>query len=154
MSKFSNLWRPFRIFYESIVRTAKWLPIIWYDRPWDYSYTLQMLKHKIRFQREHINKYARHTGYKEQCHKMRVAELLLERLTNNDYCTLEWQEFQKNYPSEITECADGRSLWKPSKKPGNVRELNRLIKYEQDMWQQDFKYLSELLRKNIRHWWD
>ena len=137
---------------DSIKRLIKWAPIIWSDRDWDHYFILNVLKMKIKFFREHIEKYGLHVNKGRDCKNMLIAELLIERLQNpSQYVEHYKAEYDRKWP---TPEGDILELLNRNFSKEETADFKRLMQLEEEAWNRDFKYLSEHLRKHLRQWWD
>lgn len=65
----------------------KWKGAVWDYRPWDFNYTLRMLRHSLHLQATSIEKNARHVGYEANVTDLREVIEALDRLNKDDYLT-------------------------------------------------------------------
>jgi hypothetical protein len=158
MDTFVYSWySPITVFYESVVRTVKWLPIVWKDRHWDHHFILEILKQKLRFQRECIGKYNRHTTAQEDCRQMRICELLLDRLQDPmAYTRQDWDEHYEKWPSRWRKCLenDDGSVTIPAPTEEEAADVRRIAKRENYMYNQDLDYFFRVFKKHHQSWWD
>jgi len=145
---FHSWWSPLRNFGMNCQRVFKWLPIIWEDREWDYVYILRIWRHRLRFQREHLQKYGIHLNVEEDCRTLRIAEAILERLEKNEYTEKDWNSHMSLYPSRLF-TAEHRETMK-----GEREDVQRMVNKERYMQKQDFEYLAKHLNKHLHSWWD
>lgn len=139
-------------FYRKLINIFKWLPVLWKDENWDYEDILEILRHKIKLQREYIKKYGYHTRADRDCKNMRVAELLIERIINKDYTEADFKEHEKLYPKEDVE--DFLSFLNRPKRLGESENLRRIMHKEEYLRKQDLTYLFKHLNKHLTQWWD
>lgn len=142
--------------YQKIKYIIKWLPILWNDECWDWTFILQILQFKIKCQREYIGKWDRHTTAQQDCKHMRTAELLLERLRNDDYARHEWEEHYKSHPRifDLEKFfSEPSNVW-PAPSEAAAKDAERIFNKEKYMWEQDWDYLSKHLKKHLKRWWD
>ena len=64
-----------------------WIPTIWNDRDWDYSYIYTILERKIYLQREYIVSNNRHTSVSMDNRDMTIVLNLIDKVKNEYYCT-------------------------------------------------------------------
>jgi hypothetical protein len=62
-----------------------YLPLIWNDRQWDYTYNYKFLRVKLEKQREHILKYSYHVNKHNDAQELFVCIQLLKRLEDKSY---------------------------------------------------------------------
>lgn len=163
---------PITVFRECLVRTARWLPIIWKDRHWDHGFILEILRHKIRFTRECIGKYNRHTTVEEDCRNMKIAEFLIKRIQDDNYYDwmnrehdekwgkLDWSCEGRNkdnilFDNKFSNSGLTRSGIKSQKDwEAERKEHRRIGEYAKYMKNQDYIYLFKHLHKHLECWWD
>ena len=127
---FHRLLRPVRRFHRFAFRLLAYLPVIWRDEDWDYSYLLQLLQFKIsRLRRSMV-----HVEAPNQVRRMRIVELLIGRLVDGDYCRYEHDEWLK----------DGMS-------DQRFHDMVRQTVYLED---QDWNMVWDIIKKHGRRWWD
>lgn len=153
---FYSWWTPIVVVWESCVRTAKWLPIIWKDRHWDHWFILEILRHKIRFQRENIYKYGHHVRAHYDCKQMRIAELLIKRLQDDDYHRHFMDELEAKWGElEFNDRGLKRTkVLTAEDQAAESKEHKKAHEYSQYMKSQDYDYLFKHLKKHLEKWWD
>ena len=149
---------PIEVFYENCVRIIRWIPILWKDRNWSDQRILTILRHKIRFTREVVSKYGHYVNSDKYAQQMLVAETLLERLENPEqYTKLDWEEHRLKWPHDswdnCIENEDG-SFTLPSLSEEESKNVKRMMKKAEYMWNQDMEYFCKIFKKHIRKWND
>ena len=122
----------------------KYKKVIWNNREWDQAYILILLKEKLDFMIQDFEKNAIHIikdidvdiKYMKQC------SFLLKRLIADDYITKEYNEYFNlgNWR--------GHALTKKEQKM-----IQKSIKHEIYMKEQDLNYLIKIFRKHYEGWW-
>lgn len=146
--------------YHNIRRIVEWLPILWHDRDWDYAHILTILSYKLRRMRSYM------TDDKKVCRQIAYAELLIERILADDYCSEELEQHKLKWG---TYCR--RKKWTNGQSIGNAYHIRQnattLQKWQQQIleeraihqkqaeckqkdWQRLFRHLHTYLQK----WWD
>lgn len=137
-----------------IVRLCAWFPVLWEDEDFDFHYLLRIMKFKIGRMRQHIQDHNHHVNADKDCHRMRIAELLLGRILESNYGVDEYLEFEKKW---------GRPTLGEGHPHANVHNINRLefeyelhrmIKRGEQQEEADWEYLWRHLKKYMRRWWD
>lgn len=147
--------QPIKIFQETTTRIIKWLPILIKDRDWDWTFILIIWQFKLKCMRENIDKYGHHVNRKKDCHNIRIAEILLERLQDSDkYIKQEYNEYRLKYPSRLDYIFGDGPYVSPIPSDGEVKEFKSIMDKEKYMWNQDFDYLFKHLKKHIQSFWD
>lgn len=142
---------PITVWYESVVRILKWIPILWEDRHWDWNRILVILEHKIRFTRECIGKYDRHVSAQQDCIDMKRAEFVLRRLQDpNQYIEQDWAEHWARWPSRGI--FSDLPFSPPTKEES--KDVRRMMEKENYMWRQDMDWLCRHFKKHMQGWWD
>jgi len=133
-----------------------WLPIIWNDYDWDDCFILEALRHKIERTRIEIARNERHTTCKKDVKDMRIAELLIKRIQDNDY--------YEHYKNELCTCTDPLPdcFGEPNER-GSVPwicpfcewcQLKTTVLRSRYREKYDWEYLFKHLSKHMRKWWD
>lgn len=123
-----------------------YFPLIWTTRDWDSYYIYDFLQFKIKRHREYIDSRARHVGYEKSVKKMRTAELLIERLKEDDYvyCKSDWsgEGMRVHYYHPL------------APKRSDERDFQWVFELESRRKTQDKELLYKILSRNIDKWWD
>lgn len=131
-TKLQDFWhgisRRVKQFFRNIHRVLYWLPIIWKDRYWDWSFLFTIIKHKMEYNAERFEKHGMHVGSKEDARKMRICCILLDRIIKQDYCVGRYEAPTK--------------WWKGP------------TEYKSYMTNQDVQLFTKILNKHFRGWWD
>jgi hypothetical protein len=142
---------PLKAFVQNCKRVIKWLPIIWVDRDWDWTYILLILETKIRFTREQMTNYSLHCSTKEDCINMKKAEAVLRRLRSpENYIENDWEKHQENWPRG--DIFDDDFVFTPPTEEAS-KDVRRMMDKVQYMWKQDINWLSKHLQKHLQKWW-
>lgn len=162
--------RDIRYFFKDCKTGIKnliiWLPVIWKDRWWDPWFFYVVLHKKLSLMEKNIRQYGNHVGSEKDADKIKRCIYILNRLIKDEYHEIasknyykkwgesefefidtddpEYSELKITYPFVKTEADEKRQKY----------ELTQLVKKEEDLINQDLEILFELLRKNIRSWWD
>ena len=124
----------------------RWIPFLWEDRDWDYSYIDKILLVKIRHMRQRTEKLKMFVGYEINVKWMRICENLLENLIEGVY----WDDKYDNAPLNIRnmkfncQCDYYINNAKnhASGFPSEIREIKAR------------RLLYKILDYKITHWWD
>lgn len=151
-----------------IGRVWAWAPYLWHDFEGDYGRLLRLMQFKIKRMREHIAEHNIIMDAPEVCRRMRITELIIERILNSDYCDYEYAQHLKRW---------GEIVWvddKDTAQPEHARlrlMTHANVKTEEDaqaeceemrgiaakseyMERQDYDMLWKYLSKYMRRWWD
>lgn len=166
-------WGQVRSFFYNIkhffYNCWSYAPILWSDRDWDQVFIYKLLKHKLVKQRECIVKHG-HSVSKVSDHQDRTLTIcinLLDRLIKEEYAHYLYDKHDakwgKMHILEMKETGDNRAyrgLFQRDKvvtekqKEQESKEFMRISEHEEYMIRQDLAYLTMMIRKHIRTWWD
>jgi hypothetical protein len=124
---FHRYYRAVYRFFENIIRVAKWLPILWRDRDFDYAFFWPILRKKIENMDKVITNGSSATNLTVKAELMYVRALL-ERIESFDY----YKEVQNNTPSNSS---------------SNIFA-------DENLRQEDIEKLFAFMAKNHTKWWD
>jgi hypothetical protein len=137
-----------------IKNLIRWFPIIWGDADWDYSYTLNILKAKINFQAEYINKKDLYENTKYNVEKMTTCAHLIDDIQNQFYIHeytdyfIKFDDYFKKYPHAY------REVTKTDKYIfNNDTKMHIAMNMGHYMHNKANDILFKLLRQNIERWW-
>jgi len=82
-------------FIKGIKNIVKWFPIIWKDRDYDHSYTLNLLKNKLIFQSNYFENHSYHTDSVRDIQIMRTCIKLIDKI-NEDFYHMEYLNYHKS----------------------------------------------------------
>ena len=150
--------KPRRV-YESIKRVVAWLPIIWKDRDWDYSWLLHIIRYKLQRMEDSMRKHSHHSSAERSANEIRTTKLTLDRLINDDYYRNASKTIKRelgNYtPFWGEDCLDTkyeRPLSSKQKKYYGT-ELRKAMRKCEYMRKQDTEFLFKYLQKHYEGWW-
>ncbi|MDE1971110.1 MAG: hypothetical protein KGI50_06085 [Patescibacteria group bacterium] len=110
---------------NGIINIFKWLPVIWFDQDWDWSYLATIMEFKLR----NMSKSAEHwstLSHKVHQRRMLVCAEILKRLDKDEY----WDNMQKVFADK--------------KHAALMAEIQS---------KGDQKYFGILIGKYMREWW-
>lgn len=119
----SNIW-DITYGFKNIIR---WIPIIWFDRDWDWSHLAQVMEYKLRLMSIEFEFRGHLVGSKINAKRCLIAAELCKRLREDEYQERAEKEFG------ISRCA--------------------FLISEQNT-KDDKEYLGKLIGKYLNHWWD
>lgn len=82
-------------FIQGVKNIWKWLPIIWKDRNYDYSYIYTILEHKLKLQSDYIGGRDIHTSAKRYSEVMMTCVRLIDKCREG-YYESEYSDFHKS----------------------------------------------------------
>jgi hypothetical protein len=93
-------------FIVGIKNLWKWAPVIWNDRDWDDYYIYEIIRNKIKFQSDYIEKKDRHLSAKRDSEIMRLVARLI-KLQQDEFYGMEYMDYHKTnfdfIPTDETE---------------------------------------------------
>lgn len=107
----------------------KWLPIIWKDRDWDWTFLMIILSFKLKNMSELHEKYSVYKDYKKRSHDLKTASILADRIADEEY----YYDVLNN-----------------KDKHSNVNAF----KAKEKLHNRDIKTLFRLMEKELKNWWD
>ncbi len=150
---FANI--PWRI-KTRILIIWHWLPIIWNDYDWDFSFTLVALRHKIKRSRLRMNKSTfKGVTWPKNYKRMLECEILLDRIIDDDFAPEDNKEWHEKYPWELNFKTDenGRS-YMPTMEGKQKEEFWKLQKKKDMLEKEANDRLFYLIRRYYRGRWD
>ena len=70
--------------WDFIVRLWEYAPLLWEDRDWDFTYTLRILRFKLRRQRKHMESHAIIAHAEDVVAELAQADVMLRNLIDED----------------------------------------------------------------------
>lgn len=80
---------------RGIKNVIRWLPVIWNDRDWDYSYALIFLKMKLQFMSDYHQQRQFYVGWENNVKWMRTIVKLIDKVIQEDY-TSEYNNYHSS----------------------------------------------------------
>lgn len=117
-----------RQFIQGIKNLIKWRKTIWYDRDFDYFYVYEILKKKLEFQRDHIQKYHHHENFQRDIDTLNECIELIDDVQYEECISIELnadQSWTKEMFQRAEECHNTKR-----------------------------KKLFQKIEENIEFWWD
>jgi hypothetical protein len=114
---------------SKIKNILRWITVLWKDRDWDYWFTFEILKTKLKFQAQYIRKYGYHVSSEYDAERMELCVKLIDRVQNEYYF------------DQLVERNRGEFTDKEIKKAADKHDKAKRI-------------LFKLLEYNIEKWWD
>jgi hypothetical protein len=122
-----NIYCIWRDLYIGVYNVFRWIPVIWFDRDWDWVYLADIMEYKLNRMGKTVQDGC-HLYRDRDARRIRMAALLLTRLSADDYGENASKAFKY-----------GTRPW--------AREINAVQKQDQEM-------LGKLIGKYFTHWWD
>ena len=160
---------PIRDFFASVRDGLEslwfWLPIVWQDRWWDYSFFVEIIEHKLRQMEKGFRGRPRFPNHLKKANDIDYCRILASRIRKGKYL-IRHLRYHKEIWGEsewiLEPLSDGSCEWKGFRVPGltdeeharEQEEWHRLAKEAERQEEQDYAELFRLLHKQIRYWWD
>lgn len=142
---------PVKQFARKVIKIVQYIPILWNDYDWDYSYIYVLLKYKLERTYKAIDYgYELPKSKNKRLKSLKRCIVLLENLIKDDYCKQELNVYHKNNKTNWIKEKDGSLVSPPNK---NWKELTRLVKKQDLLRKSDTKELFDLMAQNTRSWW-
>lgn len=116
-------------------RLWSYLPVLWRDEDYDYMFFLSLIKHKIKRMREHMSYCCTYHPGHNQIKRMRIVELLINRLEKGDYCRYEHDQW---YDHER----------------GNDEKFRAIAMQALHQEDQDWNMVFDIIKRHAQRWWD
>lgn len=154
----------FRRIKRRFKRIKSWLPILWNDEEWDYTYLFRIMRFKISRMRKEIEKNGRHVGYEKQVEEMKIAEFVLNRLAEHDFYFDNNERFKEHAKKGKCTCPEILNTYKEL--PHGCTRMNfhhcefckKSFKYwykrEDAKERADLQYVFNYIAKKCQRWWD
>ena len=125
--------RPHNI-WHGIKNIFRWLPIVWFDRDWDWTFLGEIMEYKLRRMAD-VELHGHHvTSLRDRKHQLICAELLRRMMADNYFDNAGYD------PSIWPDLPAHRQVW--------------IAKHSNEMAKQDQRYLGMMLGKYLMNWWD
>lgn len=162
-----KIFRPFRHFFENIYHVLHWIPVIWKDRDWDYSFIYFLLEFKLKNMIHFFKNYT-HTAEPtntEIINTINECVKLLDKIQNNNYSqdALKQIGFKDKYPDfklhmefvpvEGHEKEYSTINWNFENEE-QEKYYNQNHAVAEQLETNDIDRLFDLMAENIRNWWD
>ena len=155
--------------YRQIKNVFRWLPIIWKQYDFDYSYSIEVFKFQLEKQAEFLESDRAITlSAKNKASRIRMVLRLMEKVYNEDYALEYTDEFEKIYGKGSSDVnfvnTKNPNLFSMKKKyeltesEEKIREMdqvyNNLFLNSIQKQKRAHKLLWDLIEHNIQGWWD
>jgi hypothetical protein len=170
-----KIWIDIRWFFirlsMSIKNVIRWLPVIWEDKDWDYSFIYKILQFKLKNQAEYIGRRDWHTRAKRDAEIMMTCVRLIDKI-NEQYYGMEYFEYydydmSTDNPNRFLEFNVTRdeldtyyakyplTFKKIEAEYGDTKDRSSTaLLMGDDRQRKARKLLFKILDENIETWWD
>lgn len=122
-----------------------YIPLIWNDRDWDYSYLDMMIKFKLKRMSKLLTKNNRHTCTEQNVKQINFCIKLLDRLEANDYTHPDYEKVLEE--RIVVGVFDINKLY-------TEEEFKVWMEWENHWKSRDRRLLYCVFNKYIEEWWD
>ncbi len=153
---------------RGVISVFQWLPVVWDDRNWDHWFIYKVLHFKLSQTAKYIRKYGHHVHAERDADNIQVCVNLLQRLMDDEYHEMVFKSHDEKWGKVKfiwDDCGEDKPGYSSLRieRPGvktkedeeqERKEYIRLCDHEEDLRQQDIRYLFKMMRKHIQGWWD
>jgi len=173
--RLSKLWsdviHPFRCVKYGLENIWVYLPILWHDRDWDYTFMLVMWERKFRRMADLHTNYGHLLRSDLTAQQLRLCAKLCKRIADSEYDdvlraahTAKWGKLSHHTEPGMTG-EDGTVLTHKllfsranalteAEIKQEREESQRIWKHAEKQRAADVAYLTGLIRKHLLTWWD
>jgi len=152
----------YRYLKHGIKNLIYWFPVIWQDRNFDHYYLSSILRYKLNDMVKYYNgPHAWGVDAPKLAHEMKVCVIILDRIIKDDYNREGYDAHDKKWGELVFDFdTPGNLLLKRSKRVTKEeeeieqKEYSEIYKKEEEDREKDIETLFDIIRKNIRNWWD
>jgi len=135
----------FRSVYYGIENMFIWIPVIWGDRQFDYSYIYTVLQKKLKLMEEHYSSGESFcSDSKKMAKQIKIARILCDRLVDSNYLDVLFKEVEDKYGD----------YFKLVKTKEEKDAYHKAFEHSRYLENQDKDYLFDFMKKKINNWWD
>lgn len=158
---YNNIKHWFKDLFHKINNLFYWFPIIWNDYDWDHDFLMKMIQHKLEsMERYFMSDKPQTEDAQDHAVVMREIIVCMNRINNDDYHNLD--EFYEKFgldryaPIEFVQDEDDPRLsrWVDRFTQEQKDSFMKYSKKDMDEEQADWDKIFDLLKTNIRSFWD
>lgn len=138
-----NLWYKINRFKRGIHNIIKWFPVIWKDRDWEWEALMKILHFKLKNMEYFFRNHGVSMGSEKRADEMKEVIKLIERILTNDYIQ---EAFEGN--KELLHI-DVNTMNRQQR-----AKVDKLFDEGDKLIQNDVDKVFDLIKINIRKWWD
>lgn len=163
-----KLFSVLHIWFYKIVKILQWIPVLWEDEDWDYSYILKILEYKLsRVQKIlkedsfHLDKKTGKISGPILAKEVQEARNCIKRILEDDYCKKEQKQHNKKYgklkikfikEKNIDGTIGNKIVFLPDSTPARESRI-RIYKLADKRYKEDVKKLYKILEEKSFDWW-
>src|SRR5690625_5293421 len=155
-SRISSLYR--NVIY-GIRNIIKWFPIIWKDRDWDEYYLMKILSFKLgEMSKLHLNDGS-YDNSSQVASRLLEASRLSDRIAEDDYIDEAFGDNRYLIDKIKVELIDTneegvKEVAFTGLTDEERKELDRLRKLEDELLERDIERLFDIMKQDLRSWWN
>jgi hypothetical protein len=144
---------------KNIKNLINWLPIIWNDKDWDYSYFLKIVEHKLKSMKKFYANEAWSIEAPKTVDEIDECLALIDKLLRDDYDYI-FAEHKEKWGDIKYELKDEEIIVKSPKiltEEDEKRESNEhcaLFEFQYREEQRDISNLFIKIADRLKEWWD
>lgn len=143
---FNNIRCNIESFFCGVSNIVKFMPIIYKDRDYDWTYLTELMRFKIDNMRKFHATSAHYIGTEHNVKRLRVIAECLNRIANKDYSFEHYDKLEKKY---------GDKLWNNDNRGDAInKEINNMLDRESYMEKQDMELFVQYFKRYLKHFWD
>lgn len=127
----------------------QYIPILWRDNDWEYTYIFILLQYKLARTRKCIVGNEIISERYKVAKQIRTCELLLDRLIKDEYCKDLFEEWHAMAPARWS---SGGIM--PPSTPAADKLLKKAADLEEHQKKQDLELFAKIFTRHVRTWWD
>jgi len=139
-----------------------WFVPVWKNRDWDQYFLFRIMEFKLKRMEHLIRTCGHHVDSEKDAHKIKICQLLLKRLADDDYLENATINHDKKWGGYVRsdDKTDFSAMFRREKATTEeehnqeCKEFMRFGKHADNMTQQDLDLLFKIMRRNILSWWD
>lgn len=148
-----------------IKNVIKWLPKIWNQYDFDYSYSIEVFKFQLEKQADYLESDKAITeNSKNDASRIRMILRLMDKVYDHDYGIEYQKQFEEIYGKDlldikfINKLHGLKHMYELNEDEDKVREMDQvkrnLFLNSQEKQNRAHKLLWDLVEHNIQNWWD
>ena len=137
LAKVESINYKLKNFINSIIRVCSWIPIIWQDRDWDYIFLFIILNKKLSQMENFFHKSHIASDHEKIAREIGICVKITQKIIDDSYDKLSNMDIEEE-----------------KKILHNASKFKKYCKWEESMRKKDLKTLFDIMRENVRSWWD
>lgn len=165
--KLENVWTFISNIPNNIAMICQWIPILWNNWDWDYSFLYEILRYKMDRMSKYLTEKDRAVNTWQYAAQLKACVDIIDRLQegSHSYTKKEQKEHEEKWGESIYELedqGDGMHLLDIYTKKAREEGLEEQEREEQiaiyelgrARRSKDMDVLFRIMRKRIEYWWD